>query len=129
MATAPLTEAERKALRIEQAANRSKAHHALTIALDHYGACDRFHARTNRSADWLDLLIAEDELLTAVEAVTGWCLDDIREQVRDAAREEGYSIEEGCYYSDDGDLIPEGRFPTNIGYADYATDMRRESVA
>lgn len=98
--------------RVTRAATRAMSIPALTEALETFRAWDMAHARSNSEDDYLGLLIAEYELAQTVAQVTGWDMCDEQERIMGEARSEcSFSIKEGLFYNDNGDLVPGGARP------------------
>ena len=116
-----------RARRIEASLLRSMNLSSLIVALEYAVKCDRVHARTNRTDDYLALILARHAVTELLDEVLQTCLDADRERLADeAASECSYSIKEECYFSDSGDLLLGGEKPRDLGLADFIADRARE---
>lgn len=116
------------AARMEAALSRTGKLGALIDALEYATRCDRAHARTNRSDDYLDLLQSRHAVTELLDEVLETCLDDEREQLADESLSEcAYDMRQGCYIDDNGEPILPGSRHTPLGYADWLHDLRRDA--
>jgi hypothetical protein len=92
---------QRRAANIERAIERTGKLQKLMDWLDEVRVCDLAHARTERTVDLLDLLMAQHEASRLIDDVLGCDLSSFREDLEyEALRECRFDIK-GCTFVDE----------------------------